>query len=102
MRTAHAGDRRAGAAKTRAADCGVNISHLGAKRQNRLLDADGEKRPEWRTNGEKAEDEIIMMRKNKMKSCNKYIPAVKSTVFPAPPVLNPQYKTQIMAVFFPG
>ena len=54
-----------------------------------LLGADGEKHPGQKTNDAKAQDEIFMMRKNKMASAKKYIAVVKSAVFPAQPVVGP-------------
>jgi len=76
----------------------VSTLHFGDERQKWLFDADGEQRPEWRKNGKRAKDKIIMMRKNKMKSYNKYFSSAKSTIFPTSPVPKPQCKTQIECI----
>ena len=74
-----------------------DICTFGGERQNLFFDADGKERPEWRKNGKNAQDKIIVMRKNKMKSNNQYFSSAKSAVFPAPPVPGPRYKTQMSA-----
>ena len=85
------------------AACGVNASHIlpWGKRQNVFFDVDAQERPEQHRNEEKTVNDVVMMRKNKMMSTKIYFPARTSAVFPAPPALKAQCKTQIEGVF-PG
>ena len=83
------------------AACGVNASHIlpWGKRQNVFFDVDAQERPEQHRNEEKTVNDVVMMRKNKMKSIMNYFFTGKSIIFSTPPALKPQCKTQIESVF---